>query len=303
MTALRRSWLANRVLTLAGITMLAVLVATLVGLLVDPRVITGTPAWLKPAKFAISIAIYSFSLVWLLGFVRGHRRIVSTIAWGTTLALGLEMVIIVWQVARGTTSHFNTTTAFDEALWSTMGMLIVAVWVLNLATAVLLIGQRFPDPVFAWGLRLGVLISFVGMGLAFVMANSGAHSVGVPDGGAGLPIVGWSTTGGDLRASHFIGMHALQLLPLAGWALSRPELLGRRRVGEGQRLALVWTVGLLYLGIVLVLFWQALRGESIVAPGRETLSVLGGLLGMAAVAVGLSIMPAMGRRTVMQTSR
>ena len=41
--------------------------AALVGMLVDPRIITGAPAWLKPFKFAISTAIYSLTLAWIFG--------------------------------------------------------------------------------------------------------------------------------------------------------------------------------------------------------------------------------------------
>lgn len=287
--ALAAAWTANRPLTLTGALMLATLAATLVGLLVDPRVVTGAPVWLKPAKFAVSIAIYSFTLVWLLGFVGGHRRLVATIAWGTAVALLVEQVIIAGQALRGTTSHYNTTTALDAALWSTMGASIVVVWVLNLLTAVLLLRRRLPEPAFAWGLRLGVLVSFVGMGLAFVMAESGAHSVGVPDGGAGLPIVGWSTEGGDLRVSHFVGMHALQVLPLVGWLLARPAL---SRLGEARRVALVWTAGLFSLGLVVLLFWQALRGEPLTSPTAPTLAAFGGLLGAAALAAGITVLSA-----------
>src|SRR5215831_8883404 len=76
---LRRLWRTNAALTVTGGLMVATLAATLVGLVVDPRVITGAPAWLKPTKFAISTAVYSFTLVWLLGFVRGHQRLVAPV--------------------------------------------------------------------------------------------------------------------------------------------------------------------------------------------------------------------------------
>jgi hypothetical protein len=49
--------------------MLAVAAASGVGMLVDPRVITGAPAWLKPFKFAISTAVYSLTLAWIFGWL------------------------------------------------------------------------------------------------------------------------------------------------------------------------------------------------------------------------------------------
>jgi hypothetical protein len=283
-----RAMAINRPLALTICVMLATLFAALVGLIVDPRVITGAPAWLKPLKFAVSISIYAATFIWLLGFVSGRARIVRAIAWVTAIGLVVEMALIAMQVVRGTTSHFNVSTPFDGAVWSIMGGMIVCVWTANLTLGIVLIWQRFADPAFAWALRLGVLISLVGMSVAFFMTTptsaqraaakvggsmpiAGAHTVGVADGGPGLPILGWSTVGGDLRVPHFVGLHGLQLLPLLGWLLVRYGA----RLRPAARTALVWIAGIGYLGVVGLLTWQALRGQSIIHPDARTLVAAG----------------------------
>src|SRR4030095_15600928 len=101
---IRRTWATNRPLTFVGLAMAAVLAAALVGLVADPRVITGAPAWLKPAKFAVSIAIYSFTFLWLLTFVKGYPRLVRLTTWMTAVAFVIEMVLIIGAAAVGTTS-------------------------------------------------------------------------------------------------------------------------------------------------------------------------------------------------------
>jgi hypothetical protein len=296
---LRRAWAVNRSLTLLGLAMLLSLMVSLVGIALDPRIITGAPAWLKPAKFGVSIAIYSFTLLWLLTFVQGRARLVRLISVVTTVSFIVEMIVVITQVARGTISHFNAATPLDSALFGIMGMFVVAIWLMNLLAAILLLTQRLPDPAFAWALRLGLLLTLVGAASGFLMtrptptqqaaldadqpvAAIGAHSVGVEDGGPGLPVTGWSTTGGDLRVAHFVGLHALQTLPLVGWLLMRRRT---RRLGDRHRTALVWTVGLAYLGLMLLLIWQALRGQPLIAPDVTTLTALGGLAGAAALTV------------------
>src|SRR5260370_41418316 len=114
----------------------------------------------------------------------------------------------------GPPRHFNLSTPFSTFLWMMMGTFIVFVWAMSLLLAIMLILQRMQDRAFAWSLRLGVLISLVGMAAAFLMVRPtpgqlaailsghapsiiGAHSVGVSDGGPGLPVVAWSTVGGD----------------------------------------------------------------------------------------------------------
>ena len=300
---LSRLWAVNPPLVGLGLASLVLLAITAALALTDPRVITGAPAWVKPMKFAISTVFYTFSLVWLLSFVEGRRRLVAVIGWASTIALVVELVLIVLQVGRGVASHFNYSTPLDAAIFSSMGAFIGLAWVMSLIAIVLLLRQPMRDGASGWSLRLGLIAAALGMGLAFLMTAPnaaqiaalqagagngilGAHAVGVPDGGPGLPLLGWSTEGGDLRIAHFFGLHGLQVLPLLGLAISR---LFATRLNPRRRTMLVRTAGLGYLALVLGLAWQALRGQSIIHPDGLTLAALAALIGAVALATGLIV--------------
>ena len=299
---IRHAWSFNRVLAGAILVSLGLIIVPLVGMMVDPKVITGANAWSKPLKFAIASTIYGASFLWLLTFVEGRPRLVRALGDVTGFVLVLEVMLILLQVIRGTTSHFNAATPFDAAVFSVMGTAISTLAGINLVLGLLLVRQPMPNRVFAAGLRFGVLASFLGMMVAFLMttptpeqleamrggaavSSIGAHSVGVPDGGPGLPFVGWSLTGGDLRVPHFVGIHGTQALALLGWLLTIP--VARRRWQETQRVAFVRIGGAAYLAWVGLLTWQALRGQSLVAPDLQTWMAYGALLLGAGLALSL----------------
>ena len=76
--------------------------------------------------------------------------------------------------------------------------------------------QSFPNlpSYYVWSIRLGILIFVIFSFEGGLMGSRMNHSVGAINDNSSLWLVGWSKTVGDLRVSHFIGMHALQLLPL-----------------------------------------------------------------------------------------
>src|SRR5579871_2203516 len=103
----RRAWRDCAPLTATAVLMTAALVVSCIGIAVDPRVITGAPAWLKPAKFAISTAIFSASIAWLYRYITVWPGLMRAIGWILSAILIFEVAIIDMQAARGTTSHFN----------------------------------------------------------------------------------------------------------------------------------------------------------------------------------------------------
>lgn len=197
----------------------------------DERSVLGADPWLKPFKFAVSIAIYLFSLAWLVGYARaGAPRVVALVSRGAVLAMLVEIACISLQALRGVPSHFNHATAFDDGVFGLMGLMIALnTLLLTLLLAVFLLRPPDLQAPELLGIRCGIVLMLLASGVGGLMVRHDAHSVGGVDGGPGLPLVGWSVEHGDLRPAHALGLHALQVLPLAGW------WAGRRRAPPGER--------------------------------------------------------------------
>jgi hypothetical protein len=276
MLLMKKLWKQSRSLTATTLLMLIALIAAVTGMTLDPRTIGGVSAWMKPAKFAISTALFCATVAWTLGYLdpsRGLKRIGQILS----AALTLEIALIYLQAYRGTTSHFNLSTPLNGAIFGAMGLGIAVIWIATVALFLIATRQKFASPAWGWSLRLGLLITVIGSAAGGLMVRPtpeqqlhrelsyrGGHTVGAPDGGPGLPGVGWSTEHGDLRIPHFLGLHGLQLIPLFAW-LTRKK---RRPT------TLVIVAALSYFGLTLLLTWQALRGESILQPGSDTVAAL-----------------------------
>ncbi|WP_324671255.1 hypothetical protein [Hymenobacter sp. GOD-10R] len=220
------------------------------------RQVMGVNAWGKPAKFFISISLFAWTMGWYLGYL-GPQPAVALYTWVVVGTLAFELLCITGQAARGQRSHFNTASSFGTALSIAMGVAIV---VMTLWTAYIgLVFGQAPllglPPAYAWAIRLGIGLFVVFALQGGLMVSRLAHTVGGPDGGPGLPGLGWSTRHGDLRVAHFIGMHALQVLPLLAWygQLSVPA---------------TGLVALLYASLAGAVLVQALRGRAL---GRRRL--------------------------------
>ncbi|QPK50407.1 hypothetical protein H4W23_08030 [Streptomyces gardneri] len=285
--------------------MVALALVSAVGLAVDDRILVGVPIWTKPFKFSVSLVAYTLSLAWMISLLptthRAHR-----VGWwaGTVVAVSLtvEMVLITLQVVRGTQSHFNHATPFDNAVFQIMGASIAILWLSALVIAVLLLRARILDRATAWAVRLSSLIALAGAAVGFLMVRptpeqlavdeapiTGSHSVGVPDGGPSMPLTGWSTTGGDLRIPHFFGMHALQLLPLLLLVLAALAPRFARLADERVRLRLTLTAAGTYAATFALLTWQALRGQALFSPDAATLASAGAIVLLGGAATALSL--------------
>jgi hypothetical protein len=270
-------------------------IACLVAMHFDPRLVTGVNAWLKPAKFGLSSAVTCVTLAGIASSLISWPRLRAWSGRVFSWSIAIEIVVIDLQAARGTTSHFNLSTPFNKGAFFVMGISICTLWLSMAAMTIALMRQEIAPTSLKLALRLGLLLSLLGAaGGGFMLRQTpdeeqshsrlyfGAHTVGAPDGGAGLPVVNWSAQHGDLRVPHFLGLHAMQAIPLVGlW------LLRMRKLSERQRIRLVCLASFGYIALFALLTWQALRGQALLEPDRHTLLVALFLLGSVGIGSAL----------------
>ena len=241
------SWSLRQLWVLTALS-LAMMAAGLIWAGFEARALQDTLVWIKPFKFALSLAVFFATLAWA---VQGLGRPDGWLLRGTVAVLAaaflFEMIYITLQAAQGQASHFNTGDLYHEVMYVLMGLGAVS---LVLGTAVIG-GLVLRDGVgFAPNLRFGIGVGFIlstvlTLITAATMSSMAGHFIGTP-GGAVIPFFGWSATVGDLRPSHFVALHAMQAVPVAAVLVkSRARIIG---------FAAAYTVG------TLGLYLQALMG-------------------------------------------
>lgn len=239
------------------------------GFTIDGRLIEGGSVWSKPIKFAASFALHLVTLVVLAELIdpAARRRCTTTVLlWVASAAAVIEVAYVCIQALRGRASHFN----FDTALESFLYFAVMGGAALVIIAATIGIGvqiARRPAAGIGAGLRYGAILGLVGGSIATLMTAGPMASGALTEharwvGGSlshadGLPVVGWSTTGGDLRVPHFFTTHIIQVVPFSGLIADRlwPE----------RSLWIILAAFLAMLAATAATFAQALAGLPVVA--------------------------------------
>jgi len=216
----------------------------------DDRILLGINVWVKPMKFAISIGVFVWTMAWFLHELPQKAK-VRKIEWVIILMLFIEMIIIVGQAARGEMSHFNISSIVNGILFQIMGIAIL-INTIMVFWAFLLFRKLDSLPAgYKIGIQLGMLIFIVASLEGYLMAANLKHTVGAPDGQEGFFFLNWAKAYGDLRIFHFLGLHALQVVPLFAWYFSR------------ERAKPVLVFGIIYFLLSLGTFWNAMAGRGL----------------------------------------
>ncbi len=219
----------------------------------------GVNAWYKPFKFAFSTFTFAWAMAWYCSYLPDFN--IQLFNWSIIVLLGFEVVYIAIQASKGQLSHYNLSTGFYSAMFSLMALAATLVTLYVAYVAFLFFKHSFPElpNYYVWAIRLGVIIFVIFSFEGFAMGSRLSHSVGAINDNSNWFIVSWSKTVGDLRVSHFIGMHALQLLPLLSYHVLKNTPL---------------TIGLsiLYGLLALVTLIQALQGKPLVKQKNEVVN-------------------------------
>ncbi len=249
-------------LAIAGLSQLLSVLILLPFLFLDSREVLGINVWIKPIKFFLSATIYLWTLAILLAHLkRRYPRSVRFLSWTFVLTMVVENGAIAYQAARGVQSHFNESSLFDGVIFGVMGLFIMINTFAVVYVALLFFRSSFSLPMaYIWGIRLGFVLFILGSAIGGAMIGVKSHNIGVAMGEAGLPFVNWSVLGGDLRIAHFLGLHALQIIPLAGYLLSQ-----NKPAKSGWATAGVVVIALVYSLIIIGLYQQAMGGKPFVS--------------------------------------
>jgi hypothetical protein len=247
----------QRALALYGLATLLLALPALALQSVDPRTLQGVSVWVKPAKFLLSVGLFSLTAAWLWGYVRPERRDGRTLRWTARILIAsasFELLYIGLQAVRGLESHFNFSSGFHIVMYALMGVaaVVLTATTLPLAWEIARRPREGLSADFRAAVVTGLLLTFLlGAGLGFYMSQMPGHSVGAE--GGRVFFFGWNRSGGDFRIAHFLGIHAEQAIPLlaalvAGWSAR-------------ARWAALGAGAAIYVAATLAVFLQAVAGR------------------------------------------
>lgn len=215
---------------------------------------------LKPLKFALSIAVFSWTIAWYI-FELTSQGAVTVYSWVVVITLGFEIIYITIQGLNGQMSHFNTSSPFYAGMTIMMGIVaaVLTVWTAYIGM-LFFTGNVKPLPqYYLWAIRCSIILFVIFAFEGGLMGARMSHSVGDIQNDDRLPFLQWSTRIGDLRVAHFIGIHALQVIPLLSWYLLKNTKA-------------TFVVAFTYALLAAFTLMQALKGKSFLNPPSKNIT-------------------------------
>jgi hypothetical protein len=238
----------------------------------------GPVSWRKPIVFGLSFGLTLATITWFGSFLR-LGRVAGWAIVGTFAAASIgEVFLVSMQRWRGVASHFNESTPFDGAVFSTMGALVTVLVVLTVVVTVRAFLRTDAPVPLAWAIRAGLVLLLVSQAVGVQMIAEGGNTFGAA---------------GALKLPHAVTLHAVQVLP----ALALLALVSGATERRGLRVVAVGTAG--YVCLIAATMLQTYGGRGPLDPALpSTVLAVVGLVLLAASALdasGVGRLPRPGR--------
>ena len=248
------SWRGNRALERVGYAAGALLIAS--GLVHFAILAFSGGSWEGPASlrkavtFGFSFGVTLVTIVWVTSWLTLGDRTRRALLGAFIVACVLETLLVSLQAWRGVPSHFNIETTFD-------GLVARALAAGGVALIAIIVSLTFASlraqPAIPASLRIAIRIGFVmlcsSLAVGALMIAKGMALVF-----AGHPQAAYAT-GGWLKPTHAVTMHAILVLP----ALAR--LLSFADWPERRRLRVVLAAAGVYVMLVAIVAAENLAGR------------------------------------------
>lgn len=188
-------------------------------------------------KFCVSVGIYLLTIIWVIDLLNIAQKRKEKIIKILSIIILFELFLIVLQGARGVSSHYNISSILNVVIFQLMGIAIA----INTFFLIWITFQYCKKKSKPKNISIH-LTNFILIGLLLLLFSSaiGGKMIGLnnhlaaPDITSNfyIPLLDWKPSAGDLRISHFLGMHGLQLFAFFGIyinfapSLSRLKLIG-----------------------------------------------------------------------------
>jgi len=241
-----------------GLFMAACFVVFIPAWLMDTRMLDSANVWTKPQKFHVSLSLHFLTLAALLQLVPRAVRtgpVLVLFSYLAAIALVFEFAWVGLQAGRAARSHYNNDSTLEIVMYGLMGLGAFLLMTICMALAVQIWRKGNRTRKGLWlGAMVGLILASISTVIFGFTMSSTSRYIGAPLSGGGevVPFFGWSREYGDLRPAHFVSLHLMQTVPLAGWLADRYDW---------NAVLVVGGVSLLQIGIATALFLQALSGQ------------------------------------------
>ena len=203
---------------------------------------TGPLSLRKPTTFGLSFGLTLVTIAWVSTFLPLGDRARTLLLGIFTVACAIETELVSLQAWRGVPSHYNMETTFDGLVARSLAAggitLVVLIAVLTLAS--FRANTGIPASIRI-AIRTGFVALFSAMVVGALMIAKGMILVFRGDPQAAY------ATGGTLKPTHAVTMHAILVLPLLAWLLSLTAWNEKRKLS----IVLLATAGyVIFAGVV-----------------------------------------------------